>query len=44
MTTYQYNLTMPAVSPAAASGAYPVAIADATYIPADTMIFKLARG
>jgi hypothetical protein len=41
MTTYQYNLTMPAVSPAAASGAYPVAIADATYIPADTMIFKL---
>jgi hypothetical protein len=41
MTTYQYNLTMPAVSPSAASGSYPVAIADSTYIPADTMIFKL---
>jgi hypothetical protein len=40
MTTYQYNLTMPAVSPSA-SGAYPVAIGSNPYIPLDTMVFKL---
>ena len=41
MTTYQYNLTMPAVSPGASSGAYPVAIGNSPYMPLDTMIFKL---